>query len=247
MVRWGGSGKLLPEGARVSAREKPAAGRRGGTMAEVLVTLSIAGLLGVATLVILPRYLVAESGDTSPRTTAAQQDVHRELIDDLAEIIGQSVGVLAIHERGATPFVEVVLWLEDGTTGTTGHADRHEVALLSHSSILQTITIFWLGGDGGPAEPPSVGPDFCDRWRADPLVSTVVLGRGVADMRVEPVGPVQMEWGEAEAWGGFQRLLLTLTWAADSADGPDEASAQVDTVMFPPGVWGAPDPTRRRP
>ncbi len=227
--------------------------RRGGTLGEVLVTLGVLGTLGAATLVLAPRYLIAESdGKGGPGTTAARQDAHRELIEDLAVILEHCVGVLAINERGATPFVEVVLWLEDGSTGTAGRADRHEIGLLSHSSVLQTITVYCLspaaGTDGGdPAEPLSGGPEFCQRFRADPRVSALVLGRGVADMRVEPVGAVQAEWGEAGSWGGFQRLLLTLTWAADSADGADEASALVDTVMFPPGAWGAPDPTRRRP
>ncbi len=85
------------------------------------------------------------------------------------------------------------------------------------------------------------GPAFCNRWRARPDVVPLVLARGVSDMRVERVGSVQDEWVAWGKWGGLQRLRLSLTWASDSADGPDEASVLVNTVMFPYGAGGAGD------
>ncbi|MHC4768465.1 MAG: hypothetical protein ACYTEI_07120, partial [Planctomycetota bacterium] len=41
-----------------------------------------------------------------------------------------------------------------------------------------------------------------------------------------------------------QRLRLSLTWASDSTDGPDEASVLVNTVMFPHATGGESDRTR---
>jgi hypothetical protein len=57
-------------------------------------------------------------------------------------------------------------------------------------------------------------------------------------MRVDAVGDRQDEWGATGAWGGLQRLRLTLTWASDSADGPDKASVLLDTVIFPSNAGG---------
>ena len=70
------------------------------------------------------------------------------------------------------------------------------------------------------------GAAFCDRWRADPRVGSVVLIAGVSDMWVEPLEPPQE---------GSQRLRIELTWASDSADGDDEASVLVDAVVSAAG------------
>ncbi len=70
------------------------------------------------------------------------------------------------------------------------------------------------------------GAAFCDRWRADPRVGSVVLIAGVSDMWVEPLELPQE---------GSQRLRIELTWASDSADGADEASVLVDAVVSAAG------------
>ena len=204
----------------------------------MLVILSILGALTAASFLWAPQYLSAQVRQGLPVVPAARPD-HQSLIDDLAAVISQSVGVLAIHPRGATPFEELVLWLADNDdAGRDGRADDLELAVLSHSSVLQTITIYRMEGDGVlvPAEVSRSSPEFCRRWRADARVRRLVLGRGVADMRIEPVGDQQDQWGESGQWGVLERLRLTLTWAPDSADGADEASVLVDTVLFPYGA-----------
>lgn len=210
--------------------------RRGGTLGGVLLTLGLIGTLTVTAVVLTPRYLAAET--TRPQGRAAASGVHQDLIDDLAGIVGRSVGVLGVHERGPTPFVEMVLWLADVPGGNDGKPDDCELAVLSHSSILQTITIYTLAPDAetaGPGLGAGRGPAFCDRWRARPDVVPLVLARGVSDMRVERVESAEDEWVAWGACGGLQRLRLSLTWASDSSDGPDEASVLVNTVMFPIG------------
>ncbi len=67
------------------------------------------------------------------------------------------------------------------------------------------------------------------------IMVMAVLARGVSEMRVEPIGSAQDEWVAWGKWGGLQRLRLSLTWASDSADGADEASVLVNTVMFSSG------------
>jgi hypothetical protein len=220
--------------------------RRGGTLGVVLLTLSLVGGLTVTTVVLAPRYLAADTPE--PVAVTADSIVHQDLIESLAEIVGRSVGVLTVNERGPTPYVEMVLWLADDAAGTDGKPDVQELAVLSHSAILQTITIYRLAPDENAAEGPTLdlrsAPDFCNRWRAHPGVAPLVLARGVSDMRVERVSSAQDEWVAWGSWGGLQRLRLSLTWASDSVDGPDEASVLVDTVLFPHGAGGASVQTR---
>ncbi len=212
--------------------------RRGETLGGLLVTLSIIGALGVTAAVVAPRYLVGAVAGHPPDAPdvgdliRARNPTHRELIDALTRLIARSVGILAIHHRGPGPYLELVLWLDDDTN--PGRPDAHELALLSHSRILQTLTLYrrpsgtpadWKGAGGLWASGNSAtDPSFCGRWRADSGVRALVLMRGVSDMRVEPV---------ASPHASLQRLRILLSWAADSVDGADEASAMVDTVMFP--------------
>jgi hypothetical protein len=219
--------------------------RRGGTLGGVLVTLSLVGTLTVTTVLVAPRYLAAEP--PAPQGVGAASVVHQELIDDLAGIVGRSVGVLAVHEPGPTPYMEMVLWLTDGPGATDGRPDDRELAVLSHSAVLQTITIYRLAADeemAGPVLDALGGTAFCDRWRAHPNVVPLVLARGVSDMRVGRVDSAHDEWVAWGTWGGLQRLRLSLTWASDSTDGPDEASVLVNTVMFPYATGGGGDRTR---
>jgi hypothetical protein len=218
--------------------------RRGGTLGPVLVALAVAGTVTVAAVYFGPRYLTASP--PPPEGVTAASSAHQALIEDLAEIVRRSVGVLALHERGATPYVELVLWLDELPGGVTGQPDDAELAVLSHSAILQTITIYRLTADeevAGPALDPGRDAAFCDRWRAHPGVVPLILARGISDMRVERVDRDEDEWMAWGASGGLQRLRLSLTWAADSVDGPDEASVLVNTVMFPE-AGGASERTR---
>jgi len=208
----------------------------GGTINGMLVTLSIVGSLTAATFYVAPQYLSAQPA--KPSTVPAQRSNHQRLIDDVATLVAQSVGVLAIHPRGATPFQEMVLWLADNDAdGTNGRADESELAILSHSSVLHTITIYRKdGGSVSTAQAGRKSPEFCRLWRADPGVAALVLGRGVSDMRVDTIGDQEDQWNQSGQWGALQRLRVTLTWAGDSGDGADEAAVLVDTVLFPTGV-----------
>ncbi len=197
---------------------------RGSTLSGVLIALSLATALSVTAVVVTPRYLAAQSiaGDV----VAARNPVNQQLINGLGALIGRSVEVLAVRPRGATPYSELVLWLEDG--GRPGRLDPPELAVLSHSEVLQTIVLYQLfEGESEAshvldrAEARSAG--FCDRWRADPLVAPTVLATGVADMRLEQTG---------RPYEATQRLRITLTWSSESSDGPDEASLLVDAAMY---------------
>ncbi|MFB3139172.1 MAG: hypothetical protein ACE10B_08130, partial [Phycisphaerales bacterium] len=112
------------------------------------------GSLSVTAVVVAPRYLAA--GSVQPQVHAARADAHQEQIDALAALIGRSVGVLAIQQRGPTPYLEMVLWLQDDDSeGIQDQADESELAVLSHSQVLRTITIYRLAeGEEAVAEGP---------------------------------------------------------------------------------------------
>lgn len=200
--------------------------RHGGTLAGLLATLSILGALTAAAVVVGPRYLPAGAASAGPDTRARVAG-HEELIQSLGTLLERSTGVLAIHARGASPFHEVVLWL--GDEQRRGRVDQQELAVLSHSRIMRTVTLYHLRpGEpaGGTFDPASLdGPDVCNRWRTDPRVRPLVVATDVSEMRIEPVERPRH---------GMQPLRVSLTWAADSVDGHDAASIVVDAVLFPP-------------
>lgn len=197
--------------------------RRGSTLGGVITALSMATALSVTAVVVTPRYLTAQS--IASDVVAARHPNNQQFITGLAALIGRSVEVLAVQPRGNTPYLELVLWLDD--RGRPGHLDRSELAVLSHSEVLQTIVLYQRSADeneppGDPTRAEAQGVGFCDRWRADPNVWPTVLATGVADMRLEQTG---------RPYEATERLRITLTWSSDSSDGPDEASVLVDAAM----------------
>ncbi len=198
--------------------------RRGSTLGGVIVALSTATVLSVTAAVVTPRYLIAQS--VASDVIAARNPNNQQFITGLAALVGRSVEVLAVQPRGDTPYLELVLWLED--RGRPGRLDRSELAVVSHSEVLQTIVLYQRSegeteGLGKLTRVEAQGAGFCDRWRADPNVWPTVLATGVADMRVEQAG---------RPYEATQRLRITLTWSSDSSDGPDEASVLVDAAMY---------------
>lgn len=207
----------------------------GGTVTRPLVLLSLLGTAIVSALVAGPR-LGRGAGERShsaplPAPTAGQHD-HRSLMGHLTGLIGRSAAVLAVHQRGATPYLEIVLWLED--RDGSGKAEPAEVVIVSHSRIMRTVTLFEWAAGATPAEGalkivrPAM-PAFCNAWRADWHVRPQVILAGVSDLAAQPLESLV---------AGRQRLRITLTWVGDSADGPDVVSADVDAAVAAPDTWG---------
>ncbi len=195
----------------------------------MLVTLSLVATLSATAVIFAPRYLNASP--TAAAVVAAQSEANQQTIELIANLIGRSVEVMAVRQRGATPYLELVLWLDD--RDDAGQVNRGELAVLSHSEILQTVILYELAPDENDLTWQSVprsgvlSPGFCDAWRADKAVTPRVLATGIAQMQVH-------EGGQPEA--GVQPLQLTLTWAPNSADGSDEASVFVDAAVRPQHV-----------
>ncbi len=214
-----------PAQTRRSAKRTPGdhAGRSTAISSVLLSLLSFTVLAGVATLV-GPRYLHAENLHGLQRH--AENRGHQLVLEGLAGLIESSQGVLAVHKRGPSPFVELVLWLEDSSN--VGVIDRHELVVVGHSRVLRTLTVYQTAMHGAtavdswqPDDPRLRDRSFCDQWRADPATRPRVIGTGISDMRIERID----ESGE-----GGARYAITLTWAADSVDGADEATLFVNAI-----------------
>ena len=171
-----------------------------------------------------PGYIQAST--TTDAQRHAQTTAHQVILEGLARLVADSHGVIAVHQRGASPFVEVVLWLEDSTPNNV--IDKHELIVVGHSRVLRTVTVYQMTKHGGlqdqtwePQAPELGERTFCDAWRVDPSIRPRVIGTGISDMRIE-----RIDGASATA----ARYAITLTWVADSADGADEATLFVDAI-----------------
>lgn len=184
--------------------------RRGSAMTTTLIALSIAASLAATAWFASPAYLHA--GSTSQHeAVVAQSERHQQIIELIANLIGSSAEVIAIYPRGVTPYAEVVLRLAGAGESVNGD----EIALLSHSRLLQTVTLYTHSeGDHELTRSELLDRGFPDQWRGDPLVQPRLLAAGLSDMQVQVVqSPI---------------VRIALTWAADSADGEDEALVYVN-------------------
>jgi hypothetical protein len=205
--------------------------RRGGVTAGLVITLSLLSALVVTAVVVKPQYLLASGGGGSPELIRAADPAHQEVIELLGSLISRSKEVLAIHQRGEGPYLELVLWLEDGENA--GQIDPAEIGVISHSELLQTVSLYGLAE--GVDEEEEAAPDgvhasmsdiraaaFCTAWRGRPDVARRLLARRVAAMEAEAARRSQ---------NSSTLLRISLTWAAEWADSPDEASVLLDVAM----------------
>jgi hypothetical protein len=191
----------------------------------VILTLVLAGAAVTATAVIRPRYLQA-SGSAPPAPIAARTAHHQQVIDLLGSVVSRSHMVLDVRPPGATPYREIILWLEDHEH--LGRIDPDEIGVISHSAVLHTISLHHLAAaDDGTDEPTPplsdlTAPSFGGVWRDRPDVVRRHLASGVETFDVEEIATT----GDARSL-----LCITLTWAADSVDGPDQASVLLDAML----------------
>ncbi len=216
--------------------------RAGGTTAGLLTTLVALGVLTTVAALVAPSYLNANSIPVV-EPVVARDAAHQQMIEILAALIGRSREIVAIHDRGASPYLELVVWLED--QDHSGEPDPDEIAIISHSEVMQTILCFGYDeADDASDEPlppgwtalnkpgpplPSMADidraDFCAAWRDHPLVTRRVLAARIASLAVTEV---------SRSEDGAALLEISLTWASESADGPDMASVPVDVVLRQP-------------
>lgn len=199
--------------------------------------------LAAAAWVFDPQATLARSEEAGGTALAAQS--HRAFGDTLAGLVDRSLDVLAAHARGETPFAELVLWTHDRRN--PGQVDPDEVAVISHSRLFKTVTVYRMADDAAAADAlkdlerrqPGLtaaggldrsligAPAFCEAWRALPSVNRLTIGSGISDMEVA---------ADAANGSGGPGLRLTLRWAGESADVADEVSIAIDAAKRPHGA-----------
>ncbi len=195
--------------------------RRGGTIGFVLSLVAGFGTLSVMAVYIGPRVMYANEGEAD--VIVATDPSHQNTIEIFAGILARSRAVLALHDRGDTPYEEIVLWVEDRER--PGRIDPHEVVVISHSKVLQTLTYYGVDRIEGslPLSTDELKTTrFCDRRRTDPSVTVRVIGAGISDLDLSPQSIIQ---------GSRALLRISFTWASELTDAPDEAAVLVDVVM----------------
>lgn len=195
--------------------------RRGGSTGFALSLLAGFGTLGATAVFVGPRIISARSSEAE--AVVARDPSHQHTIEIFAGILARSRAVLALHDRGETPYEEIVLWIED--RDHPGQIDPHEVVVISHSKVLQTLTYFEVEKHEGSA-PLSFGQlqsvGFCNQRRTDPGVNVRVIGAGISDLDLSRQGNIQ---------GSRALMRISFTWASELTDAPDEAVVLVDVVM----------------
>lgn len=179
---------------------------------------------GAATLIVLLGVGIYSSPDLAAARVPASAsydtnaNARRSASDNVGALFNRAQKIIAIHNREASPYLEAVLWLDDETYPDV--LDLSEVAVVSHSRILQTITLYSFSDT---AEVSAIGDrssftiseaaqaSFCDHWRSSPDVTAHLLASGVSDMTV---GRVETD----DADGAMLRIRLT--WPPDSTDTP---------------------------
>jgi hypothetical protein len=197
---------------------------RGAALTSTGIVLAVLGAAAVGLVIIRPQFAFgpSQAAATAPAISSAQ----RALLLRVEELLRTSKAVLAVHPRGSDPFEEMVIWLDD--TENPGVLDRRELALLSHSRIMRTLTLFMTAASvkaGSAIEPEAASRQgFCNLWRSEPGVVGVVIATDIADLRCVPSGVTSQEQAN---W------RVELIWEEKSADGPS-AAASIDAVAVHP-------------
>lgn len=224
-------GRPLRYAARLRARVRF---RAGSAVTGILLGLAILGVFAITAMLVRPAVLQASA---QPGNITARSPERQHVIEAIAAVVGSAAEVLAVHHRETigrrgTTAASVEIVLRTHNADDTQFISPEEIAVISHSRILQVVTFYKVESEregdvtGTDSMLPQLlhrdevlDPEFCKRWRGDSAVSSRVIAAGVSDFRAD--------WGD-EAGNGRSQLRLALTWADDSADGADEAALLVE-------------------
>lgn len=204
----------------------------GVALTPIVASVVAAGLLGAASVVLAPVLVRGDGGHTTAEHPAPWRAPRAQIERALSDLVARSVDVLAIHRRGALPFTQFVLWERDDED--PGFINFDEVVVISHSRNLQTISVYRVANDEATADQATRKPsrrmsrieierlDFCDRWRADPLIGAAVIGRGVSDATFTLID---------ETASRSRRLRIRLIWDRESVDSDAHGVSVVEPVV----------------
>lgn len=215
-------------------RSSCAANRRGHVLVAVLTSLAtIGGVVAISAFVSPYALWGSEQAHRNDHLSDTQTRV-LELVQDTLQ---SCTAIVAVQARGATPYEELVVWLDD--IERPGSASIGEIAVIGHSRVLQTLTLYVPDFEHGYSEDLTrlaldlqglldethTTAAFCTNWRSNPSMRGTVIVRGISDAHFESVvaGPQRGQ------------LEISLTWRTDSADSDVMGTILVDV----PGAFAA--------
>ncbi len=209
-------------------RRRPPQSRRAFATAEVAAVAVTMGVLGTAAFVVTPRLLQA-GAEEEDLTVVPRLEAHKVQTLSLLEALYRCKAVLAVQDREATPYLDVVLWAEDIVE--PGVINEGEIIVLSHSTMMQSLTMHVCGLDSQEPGPPlslrTVNePTFGMEWRLRSDVEGRVIGSGLSQMRFSDRSGSEGQQATS-AGGEGEGYLLELTWVGNRTDVADEARALV--------------------
>lgn len=204
--------------------------RRGGATVGLLAILTTLASMATAALVIGPRFSLGAMSDDElgPGEVLSERQI---FTNQIAGIFGGSHRVLAVHDRGSTPYLEAVLWVEDRIN--PGQIDPVEVAVISHSRVLQTLTWYALPAPYEKAKWSDLknsvltverieDATFCERWRSHAGVVPRVVSTGISDLMIKSAHGKDRDSGV---------MQIRVIWPKEMTDSPTETSAHVQAAI----------------
>lgn len=209
-------------------RRRPQRSRRALATAEAVTIAVTIGVLGVAAFVVTPRLLEGGMG-RDDAIVVPRYEQNRATALSLLEALHRCKAVLAVHDRIASPVLDIVLWADDENEPNV--VNESEIVVLSHSRLLQTLTMHHLQttsprGERALSLAEVRDPQFALDWRLRADVEGRVIGSRIAEVRFTPSAQGDSRQA-AQTDGKRSGYLLELTWAAEQADEPDVARALV--------------------
>jgi len=247
----------------LTAERRPltAPDRRGGVARSLLMMLCGIALLCGSAAIFNPSSLQAVTSTFMPSADGRQPmggaNNHQEFANTLAGLVERCVEVIAVHDRGKTPYSEIVLWVED--RANPGVIDQDELAVISHSQLFRTVAVYGINSCG--LKDTSAAPKS-KQDHTQPTTQHLAGSGSVTGARRTTLSAINMNDRQAlsdssfcDTWRGLSQvkpcviatgvsdlrlepssiadqqlshLRISLTWSADSVDGAGEADALVN-------------------
>lgn len=193
---------------------------------EPIVAVSLTVAVGGVGVWVTPKAIEALSAEPVPLgEVAVEGDLPSEreaIIEALRTLLEGCYAYVGARDADQSGPATLALWLSD--EHERGTLNAGEALLLTHSSLLRTITATYIDTGDTPGKRVDsrdlIAPDATRRFRSYGTPTPRVIATGVQSLSV-----ITSPGGEGEV-----ELALTLTWDAPPDDAADEAGASTTTL-----------------
>lgn len=152
--------------------------RIGGVLRSMLMFVCGAVVLVGAALMLEPNALQAVGGHTlAPAPVHSSQRTHDEFAETLSTLIANCKEILALNNHQPNAQASIVLWVKDDEN--LGVIDPEEIAVISHSQLLRTVTAYSMEKRGTRSEAASAEAGSSSKPATTSAIRAQTLDRGV--------------------------------------------------------------------